>query len=128
MASPESMALVVRAKSGDREAWSALCERYYPRWVRAVHGRMGREVRRLYDTPDIVQSAIAEALRDIGNLRSEGSFFSWVSAIIRRKIADKCRSLVPTPFLPTASKLGWIGSSGCYLQARSSALRSALDA
>ena len=100
MASAESMVLVVRAKEGDREAWGALCERYYPQWLRAVHGRIGRDVRALCDTPDIVQSAIGDALRDIGDLRSEAAFFSWVSAIIRRKIADKCRTAPPMPPIP----------------------------
>lgn len=91
MTSAESLALIRRARKGDREAWDALCKRYYPRWLNTFHGQLGRGLRELHDTPDLVQSAIADALRDIGDLRSEAAFYSWVSAIVRRKIAEKRR-------------------------------------
>ncbi|MBI4603323.1 MAG: hypothetical protein HY721_15320 [Planctomycetes bacterium] len=89
MTSPESIALIRRAKAGDRQAWGELCQRYYPRWLKEYHGQLGPALRQLHDTVDLVQSAIAEALKDIGDLRCEAAFYCWVSTIIRRKIASK---------------------------------------
>lgn len=91
MATSESIALALRAKGGDREAWEALCRRYYPEWLRKYHGRLGNALRKVRDTQDLVQSAVAEALEHVGGLRNEAAFFAWVSAIIRRKIADCAR-------------------------------------
>lgn len=100
MASPRTIAYIRRAKEGDREAWEALCREYYPQWLRAFHGQLGRRLRALHDTADLVQSAIADALRDIKSLRSEAAFYCWVSAIVRRKIADKRRQADGLDALP----------------------------
>jgi len=82
-----TVVLVRRAKAGDREAWTALVERYYETWLRRYHGRLGTAVRRVYDTQDLVDSAIADAIRDLHSLRNEGVFFSWVTSIICHKMA-----------------------------------------
>ena len=97
MRSPDSLALILRAKGGDKAAWEELCGRYYPAWLKELHGRLGKDLRVLYATEDILQSAIADALRDIKGLRNEGAFFSWVSAISRRKVAEKRRRLGRSP-------------------------------
>ena len=91
MTSPNTIVLIRRAKEGDREAWACLCERYYPEWCRRFHGKIGQGLRHLYETKDIINSALAVALKDIGDLRNEAAFFSWVSAIAQRKIAEKRR-------------------------------------
>ena len=91
MATSESIALAFRAKGGDRGAWEELCRRYYPKWLGKYHGRLGARLRRLGDTQDLIQSAVAEALEHIGTLRVEATFFAWVSTIIRRKLADYVR-------------------------------------
>ncbi len=91
MATSESVVLIRRAIQGDQEALQALFSRYYPRWLKRFHGHVGLGLRSLSDTQDFVQSAIADALRDLGNLRSEGAFFGWVCAIVRRKMAEKRR-------------------------------------
>ncbi|MBI4584540.1 MAG: hypothetical protein HY717_11030 [Planctomycetes bacterium] len=83
--------MISQAKAGDPAAWEAICKQYYPQWLKEFHGELGRGLRNLYETQDLVQSAISEALRDIGDLRNEAAFHSWVSAIIRRKIAEKRR-------------------------------------
>jgi len=88
---PDSIVLIRRAKEGDKDAWVTLCERYYPEWCRRFHGEIGPRLRRLYETRDMVDSALGTALRDIGDLRNEAAFFSWVSAIIQRKIASTHR-------------------------------------
>ena len=87
MTTVESVVLIRRAKEGDREAWSALCDKYYPRWLARFHDQLGEDMRSSYDTSDLVQSAVADALRDIRDLRCEAAFYSWVTAIIYRKIA-----------------------------------------
>lgn len=85
------LATVNRAKAGDRAAWDSLCRELWPRWVRDHHGALGDTLRRVWNTEDLVQSAIAEAIRDAPNLRIEAAFYAWVSAIVRRKVAEKRR-------------------------------------
>lgn len=93
MAATDTLVLVRRAKDGDRKAWADLLERYYDRWIRKYQGNLGPTVRKLYDTQDLVQSAVGDALRDISSLKSEAAFFAWVSAIIRHKLAMRRREL-----------------------------------
>jgi RNA polymerase sigma factor (sigma-70 family) len=93
MPGAETLILIGKAKRGDREAWTEVLQRYYDRWLRKYHGDLGSTVRRLYDTQDIVQSAVGDALRDIPRLESEAAFFSWVTSIIRHKVAQRRREL-----------------------------------
>jgi RNA polymerase sigma factor (sigma-70 family) len=87
----DEIGLIRRAKEGDREAWARLCAHYYPRWVRGLHGDLGETLRRLQDTQDVVHSALASALEGLGELRNDGAFYAWVTAIIRRKVAQTRR-------------------------------------
>ena len=80
--SPESIELIVRAKEGDRDAWKAICERYYPLWMRKFHGKLGNDLRNVQETQDLVQSAMADAMADVGKLRNDAAFFAWVCTII----------------------------------------------
>ena len=98
--SPESIELIVRAKEGDREAWKAICERYYPLWMRKFHGKLGDDLRNVQETQDLVQSAIAEAIADVGKLRNDAAFFSWVCTIIRHKLYAKRRKKGPADVVP----------------------------
>ena len=91
MSSPESILLIHKAVHGDRKAWDTLCGKYYPLWWRRFHGEVGRDLRNICDTYDIIQSALGDAFRDAGALRNEGAFFAWTCAIMRRKIVDKRR-------------------------------------
>jgi len=93
--SPESIELIVRAKEGDREAWKAICERYYPLWMRKFHGKLGNDLRNVQETQDLVQSAMAEAMADVGKLRNDAAFFAWVCTIIRHKLYAKRRKKGP---------------------------------
>jgi len=81
------------AREGDINARNALIERYYQDWVDKFHGQLGKTIRRLYDTNDLVQSAVGDALRALPTLRNEGVFFTWVTSIIRHKIAAQKRRL-----------------------------------
>ena len=86
-----TIALVRRAKKGDREAWGQLIDRYYDDWLSRYHGDLGTTLRRIYDTEDVVQSAVAEAFKEIAELRDETAFFVWVTAILRHKVALRYR-------------------------------------
>jgi len=87
----ETIVLVKRAKQGDREAWTLLVEGYYSQWQRQLHKRLHGGTCRVYETQDLIQSAIREALERIGDLKSDAAFFSWVSAIARCKHAQRAR-------------------------------------
>ena len=93
MTQAETVALVRQAREGDRAAWDALLERYYERWVGKYHRDLGSTIRKLYDTQDVVQSAVGDALRDLPQLENEAAFFTWVTSIIRHKIATRRRRL-----------------------------------
>ncbi len=93
MTQAETVALVRQAREGDRGAWDALLERYYERWVGKYHRDLGSTIRKLYDTQDVVQSAVGDALRDLPQLENEAAFFTWVTSIIRHKIATRRRRL-----------------------------------
>ncbi len=93
MSSQSTMILVQSARDGDRDAWDALIERFYKDWLNKFHGDLGTTIRRLYDTADLVQSALRDALRDIRSLRNEAVFYAWVTSIIRHKIANQRRRL-----------------------------------
>lgn len=98
--SPESLELIVRAKQGDRGAWKAICERYYPLWMRKFHGKLGDDLRNVQETQDLVQSAMAEAIADVGKLRNDAAFFAWVCTIIRHKLYAKRRKKGPADVVP----------------------------
>ena len=70
------------------------CSRYHDHWLRKFHGNLGTTIRRLYDTEDLIQSAITDAMNDIGGLENEGAFYTWVTSIIRHKIAMRRRRLI----------------------------------
>jgi RNA polymerase sigma factor (sigma-70 family) len=81
---------VRRAKAGDRNALWQVIERYYSCWLKKYHG-LSLAVRRGYDTEDLVQSAIVDVIEGLPKLRNEAAFFSWVTSIIRHKLAKKYR-------------------------------------
>ncbi len=57
------MELVVRAKTGDRDAAEALLERCLPQLRRWAHGRLQAAARGNLDTGDLVQDAAMNLLR-----------------------------------------------------------------
>ena len=86
MTSPESIALIGRAREGDRAVWHDISKRYYPNWVRQLHGKLGADLRSVCGTADPVQSALAYAFKRIKDPKNDGAFFAWVAAIGIRKI------------------------------------------
>ena len=112
--------LVRRAREGDRDAVGKLLECYYERWLCQYHGQLGRSVRRLYETRDLIQSAVGEALEALPKLRNESAFYCWMTSIIRHKLAKTHRALhrekvlivSPEDLAPQASASAPDGSSG----------------
>jgi len=86
MASEETLDLIKRARLGDRAAWNELCAKYYPDWLKGLHGKLGQDLRYICQTEDILLSAIGEALGGIKDLREDSAFFAWVTAIARNKL------------------------------------------
>lgn len=90
--------LVKQAKDGDQEAWTKLIERYHREWMGKYHARLGTTLhRKLGDTVDLVNSALADALRCLSDLRSEAAFFAWVTKIIQRKLCHWRREVRREP-------------------------------
>ena len=109
--SPSTEFLVNQAKRGDREALEELIARYYETWLKRHHKKLGAAIRRLCDTEDFVQSALGEVMVKLPRLRNEAAFFSWVTSIIRHKVARKYREL-GTLRLISLEKAGELPSSG----------------
>ena len=68
-----SMALLKRARAGDRQALEALTARYLPRLRRWASGRLPRWARDLADTEDLVQETVLQTFKridEIGLFRS----------------------------------------------------------
>lgn len=83
----EESALVLRAKSGDFEAFDQLVRRCEKRvWTVAWRLLGTRE-----ETENVVQSAFIKALEVLDSFRGESSFCTWVGRIANRKALDVLR-------------------------------------
>lgn len=88
-------ALAHRARGGDREAFDALIRRSQPRLERLVRARMGGELRAVEESDDLVQTALAAAVRDLPAFvpDGEGSFLRWLGTVVENKIRHHLRNL-----------------------------------
>lgn len=78
--------LVTRAKNGDRQALTALCERHAPRVESlARHLLDDRE-----DARDAAQEALAKLCQKLGQFRGEAAFSTW----LHRLTVNACRDVV----------------------------------
>lgn len=86
----QSVDLLNRAQQGDRDALSALLDRYQDRLRRIVRVRLGARLRARVESMDIVQDAYAVAMCKIGDLemRGPGSILNWLARIAEHKIHD----------------------------------------
>ena len=82
--------LVTLAQRGDDTALNQLCGIYAERVRRIVRFRMGSELRTQLESMDLVQEALIEAVKDIGDFTycSEGDFINWLSSIVENTIRD----------------------------------------
>jgi RNA polymerase sigma factor (sigma-70 family) len=86
-----SLELLALAQNGDRRALEDLVSRYQDRIRRIVRIQLGAsDLRRQYDSMDIVQSTFKAALPKIGDLqpRSAAGLLQWLALIATNKIRD----------------------------------------
>jgi RNA polymerase sigma-70 factor (ECF subfamily) len=90
-----SAELVRKAQSGDRDAFDALIRKYEHRLNRLVAARMGKELRSVEESGDMIQTALTEAVRALPSFeyRGEGSFLRWLGAIVENRVRHHVRAL-----------------------------------
>jgi RNA polymerase sigma-70 factor (ECF subfamily) len=88
-----TVSLVHRARDGDGAALEALCRRFLPRLQRWASGRLPGYARDLLATDDLVQDALFQSVRRIGEFRSdrEGAFQVYVRQVVLNRIRDQIR-------------------------------------
>jgi len=82
--------LVALAQEGDASALDQLCGVYAERVRRIVRLRMGPALRAQLESMDLVQEALIEAVKNLGDFTycSEGDFLHWLSSIVENTIRD----------------------------------------
>jgi RNA polymerase sigma-70 factor (ECF subfamily) len=90
-----TMELVVRAKTGDRDAAEALLERCLPQLRRWAHGRLPAAARGNLDTNDLVQDAAMNLLRrlDYFEPRHVGAMQGYLRQSVINRIRDEVRRI-----------------------------------
>jgi RNA polymerase sigma-70 factor, ECF subfamily len=85
---PQTVLLITRAQDGDRAALDELLRRYAPRVLDVVRVRLGRPLRRLVESADILQETLLEAFRsfDRFEVREDAHFLGWLARIAERRI------------------------------------------
>ncbi len=85
----EEKQLIQRMLGGDEQAFEAFFNAYFPRVYRFVLPRLNGDVDA---ASEVVQSALAKAMRRIGDFRGESALFTWICQICRREAVDYIRS------------------------------------
>jgi len=88
-----TLALVERARAGDRVAIELIAERYHAALRRFAHGRVPATARGVLDTGDIVQVAIMRTLERLDHIDSSlrGSLLAYLRSAILNQIRDEIR-------------------------------------
>jgi len=88
-----TLALLQRARGGDREALDGLFARLLPSLRRWAHGRLGRGARDGADTADLVQHAMVGALRHLDRFepRRRDALRAYLRQSIRNRVTDELR-------------------------------------
>ncbi len=81
--------LVMRAKNGSEEAFSALIDKYHER----VHRVAVRIVRNVDEADDVVQEVFARAVIHLNRFDFRASFYTWLISITRNAAFDALRSM-----------------------------------
>ncbi|MFC1794481.1 sigma-70 family RNA polymerase sigma factor [Planctomycetota bacterium] len=87
--------LIALAKTGNSDALNQLCRVYGERIRRIVRLRIGRELRVKLDSMDLVQDALLNALRGLGDFtyENEGDFLRWLSRIAQNTLGHHVEML-----------------------------------
>jgi len=83
--------LVEKARTGDEDSFTALCERYYPALVAIAHAILGDR----HLAEDAAQQTLAKAALNLSRLEKPEQFGSWVAAICRNAAKDIARAHRP---------------------------------
>ena len=88
-----SVALLLRAKSGDEAARNELCARYLPRLRHWAHGRLPDWARDHLDTEDIVQDTLMQSVRrlDAFSPEHDRAFCAYLCEALRNRLRDAMR-------------------------------------
>jgi RNA polymerase sigma-70 factor (ECF subfamily) len=88
-----TLALVARAREGDRAALELIAERYQAALTRFAHGRMPSTARGLFDTDDVVQVVVVRTLGKLGSIDSSlsGSLLAYLQRAVLNQIRDEIR-------------------------------------
>lgn len=91
--STTTLALLQRARHGDREALDVLFARLLPSLQRWAHGRLQGGARGVADTADLVQQAMVGALRHLDHFepRRRDALRAYLRQAIRNRVADELR-------------------------------------
>jgi RNA polymerase sigma-70 factor, ECF subfamily len=86
--------LIARLKAGDREAFTALFEKYRRRLAVLLHYKMSDKLRVAMEVDDLLQETFLRAFRDIHQFsyRSPGSFLRWLASIADHVVIDAARA------------------------------------
>lgn len=79
--------LVIRARSGEQQAFGALVERSWPDLVAMARGILAAD----NEAEDIVQEALVHAWQRLWMLRRPESFGAWVRRIVARRCLSHAR-------------------------------------
>ena len=85
----EEKQLIQRMLGGEEQAFEAFFNAYFPRVYRFVLPRLNGDVDA---AREVVQAALAKAMRRIGDFRGESALFTWICQICRREAVDYIRS------------------------------------
>jgi RNA polymerase sigma-70 factor (ECF subfamily) len=87
--------LVMRARSGDRQAVEALLQRSVPQLKRWAHGRLPPAARSTLDTGDLVQETVLHVLRrlDAFQPRHVGAMQAYLRQSVLNRIRDEVRRI-----------------------------------
>jgi len=84
---PDETALIVRARGGDVESFSALVRLYQDRAVRLAYSILGN----WEDARDVAQEAFVKAYRSLGGFKAESRFSTWFHRILVNLCKDFLR-------------------------------------
>ncbi len=90
-----TLELVRRVQDGDLVAREALFARYRERVLAIARVRLSAGLRRHFESVDILQEALLEALRGLDRfeMRDESSLIRWLAVLVERRIAARARAL-----------------------------------
>ena len=86
--------LILRAKTGSRQAFGCLIKNYLPRLYKAAYSFM----RNVDDASDICQDAFLNAYRNISRFDEERSFYPWIYKILKNLCINHTRKASRTAF------------------------------